>query len=70
MFLQLCVHCVYLVGGGRVVSPVAGQTPDPPIETTWSPEQTADATEPSGHDDCPTNTHTHTVKLSVKLLIN
>lgn len=40
----------------RVVSPVAGQTPVLPGATSWSPEQTADATEPSGHGGCPTHT--------------
>lgn len=49
----------YRVEEGRVVSSAAGQTPDPPAETSWSPEQTADATGLSGHDNYPTHTHTH-----------
>ena len=62
--LLLVSYCVspwlYLAGGCQLVSSVAGQTPDPPPETSWSPEQTADATKPSGHDDGPIHTHTHT----------
>ena len=46
-------------GGGRAASAVAGQTPDPPEEISWSPGRRADATKPAELDDCPTHTHTH-----------
>lgn len=52
-----CLDRVYLAGGAGVVSSAAGHTADPPTKTPWSPEQTADATEPSGPDGCPTYTH-------------
>lgn len=51
--IQELAENVYLVEGDRVASPVAGQTPDPPVKSSQSPIQTADATEPSGHDSCP-----------------
>lgn len=71
--MQYNVYSVLLllshqVEGGRAERSAAGQTADLPGWTSPSPEHKADATEPSGPDDCPAQESFGLIQIEVRLL--